>query len=371
MKKVLPLFPFAFILFLSAQAQVTQINNNGSLEPLTPINETVLLLRSAIDGHLWVTQGTPGTTVKINNTISAGSGGVLFNGKFIFAGTHTSTGSELYITDGTTLGTVLLKDIIAGEPGSFPDDFTVFNGHVYFSAATEASGRELWRTDGTANGTVMVKDINPGAGSSNLPGEYNFTQADNTLYFVSNGGSAGKELWKTNGTQEGTVMVKDINTGDGSSDPQYLWPLGNVLLFVARTTANGREVWRSDGTEGGTFLLKDIIEGPISSTELEIAPGFAFPITNGFHLFGNRAFFLASDGMNLGNIYETDGTTANTKLLKTVVSGFSMPLVPIVLSVNMPGKFFFTVADAESRAEVWVSDGTPNGTTLFKSFFAV
>ena len=46
-------------------------------------------------------------------------------------------------------------------------------------------------------------------------------------------------------------MVKDIYYGTSDSDPEYLTVFGNTLYFVANDGTNGRELWKSDGTENG------------------------------------------------------------------------------------------------------------------------
>jgi ELWxxDGT repeat protein len=84
---------------------------------------------------------------------------------------------------------------------------TVFNGALYFQADDGASGVELWKTDGTDAGTVLVKDISPGAANSNPSG---LTVFNGALYFRADDGVSGIELWKTDGTDAGTVRVKDI-----------------------------------------------------------------------------------------------------------------------------------------------------------------
>ena len=120
---------------------------------------------------------------------------------------------------------------------------------------------ELWKTDGTESGTVMVKDITPGTDPWGGPG--NFIVFDNALHFVANGGS-GSELWKSDGTASGTALVKDIypgndNFGDvASSNPANLTEFNGALYFSA-TDGNGTELWKSDGTELGTLKVKDIL----------------------------------------------------------------------------------------------------------------
>ncbi|MCL6508323.1 MAG: S8 family serine peptidase, partial [Bryobacteraceae bacterium] len=161
-------------------------------------------------------------------------------------------GEELWKTDGTAAGTVLVKDIrkgafpLGGGPaGSFPRELTELNGRLYFTAdngdsAKNANGRELWTSDGTAKGTVMVKDIFPGK-SSSKPEQ--LTKINGRLYFTANDGVHGVELWQSNGTAAGTVLVRDIKPGSAGSDPTSLVAMNNTLYFSADDGVHGRELW--------------------------------------------------------------------------------------------------------------------------------
>ena len=104
----------------------------------------------------------------------------------------------------------LLKDINPGAASSSPTDFTTVGGTTYFAANDGVHGDELWKSNGTAAGTVLVADIDPGSGSSNPT---DLTNVNGTLFFAANDGVHGNELWKSNGTAAGTVLVKDINPG--------------------------------------------------------------------------------------------------------------------------------------------------------------
>ncbi len=368
MQKALHTFSMAILLGSTAGAQVTQINANESLKVLTPIGGGKTLFTSDKNGTLWVSEGTAATTLQLNPNISTGGQGAVLNGKYIFSGTTPVHGTDLFLTDGTPDGTVVLKDIAPNAGSSLPDDFIAHNGWVYFTAEKSGAGRELWRTDGTPDGTTQVKDINPGSAHSNMAGAYEFTPLGSLLLFAAKGDANGIELWKTDGTAAGTVPVSDINPGAADSKPSYLWPLGNLLLFTAQTAANGREIWRTDGTPAGTYMLKDINAGAHSSTEIEIFPGFAISVFSGFHVFNQKAFFIAMDGLNKGNLYVTDGSTAQTSLVKTLVGPSSMPNILLINAINLPDKFFFAVSDGVSRSELWQSDGTNAGTAIFKSF---
>jgi ELWxxDGT repeat protein len=80
---------------------------------------------------------------------------------------------------------------------------------MFFTARDGTHGEELWKSNGSSTGTVMVKDINP---CSVQGGPSNLTDVGKSLFFTADDGRHGQELWKSNGSRAGTVMVKDINT---------------------------------------------------------------------------------------------------------------------------------------------------------------
>ena len=82
-----------------------------------------------------------------------------------------------------------------------------------------------------------------------------------TLFFAADDGVHGSELWRSDGTETGTVLVTDINPGASDGFPRYLTEVGGTLFFTARDGVHGQELWRSDGTETGTVLVRDINAG--------------------------------------------------------------------------------------------------------------
>ena len=142
---------------------------------------------------------------------------------------------------------------------------------IYFAATTVKYGEELWKSNGTKSGTKIVKDIVPGPGSS---GAEDFVSiAPRTTFFRAWDKKHGEELWKTDGTEKGTTLIKDINPDlppgarcdqgecgipKGWSHPDTVTAMGKQVFFAADDGKHGVELWKSDGTEKGTTLVKDI-----------------------------------------------------------------------------------------------------------------
>jgi len=147
----------------------------------------------------------------------------------------------------------LVKDINPGSSGSNPNSLTAV-GNTLFFTADDGNDIELWKSDGTASGTVLVADISFGDFSPYL------TAVGNTLFFQAYDGENGRGLWKSDGTAAGTVLVAYFNS------PRYLTAVGNTLFFRANDGVNGYELWKSDGTAAGTVLVKDINPGSYLSS---------------------------------------------------------------------------------------------------------
>src|SRR5262245_19086987 len=138
-----------------------------------------------------------------------------------------------------TLDPRMVLDINATTLSSWPREMVAIGSTTYFTADDGVNGSELWKTDGTVAGTVMVKDIFPG----NFVSRYSYfpnssdpgylTNVNGTLFFTARDGPNGRELWKTDGTADGTVLVKDINAGAGGSDCHDLTNVNGTLFFAA------------------------------------------------------------------------------------------------------------------------------------------
>ncbi|MBK6995108.1 MAG: hypothetical protein IPH31_09325 [Lewinellaceae bacterium] len=113
-----------------------------------------------------------------------------------------------------------------------------------------------------AQNPVLLRNINTAEGSSTPNG---LVKANNLVYFNADDGIHGRELWKSDGTQAGTEMVKDIASGEEDSTPENFCDVNGTVFFTATTPQSGTELWKTDGTPAGTVIVEDLIVGPLGS----------------------------------------------------------------------------------------------------------
>jgi ELWxxDGT repeat protein len=238
------------------------------------------------DSKLWISDGTPaGTHVVLPLTAQTPSpwitypaptpaGPIAAMGGNVYFALRAIEGVALWKSDGTTEGTVpvgaLPGDVdamvpagrklfilaagtlsvmdgseirwvgLAGGPLGTVGDRVVFASRPYTRETSNLSQLELWISDGTEEGTYELRDIEPGVKGSNPD---DFVSVAGIVYFTATNAAGGRELWSTDGTPEGTTLVTDIEPGPRSSSPRQLRRAGNHLFFVATTAATGVELW--------------------------------------------------------------------------------------------------------------------------------
>jgi len=351
------------------------------------------LLFAANDGthgrELYTSDGTvAGTTfVKdINPTGDSSIDYIVATGNTAYFQANDGTnGLELWKSDGTEAGTVIVENINPSDD-SYPEYLTTVGSTLYFAADDGSNGFELWKSDGTAAGTVMVKNINP-TGSSSPRQLY---AAGSTLYFTADDGTHDPELWKSDGTEAGTVMVKDIlsrSVPGGGSDLRGFAQMGSDVYFTATDDTHGTELWRSDGTEAGTVMVKDINptsdSGPGDFVSIGSTLYFSaddVTLTNGLWksdgteagtvkvkdlypsystALGNTLYFRANVGPNGRELYKSDGTEAGTVMVKDInPTGDSYPS----FLTRHGDLLYLQASDGVNGKEMYVSDGTEAGT---------
>ena len=131
---------------------------------------------------------------------------------------------QLWLSDGTSLGTKLVASLAGGAISNL----RTTGSRVFFNVTDGTRGQELCTSDGTAAGTVLLSDINPGSFRSS-PSQ--LTNVSGTLYFRANDGARGFEPWKSDGTAGGTAIVKDIDPGaNGASTDALMFGLPGIDL---------------------------------------------------------------------------------------------------------------------------------------------
>lgn len=271
---------------------------------------------------------------------------------------------ELYITDGTKVGTKKITDLAPDD--DFPDieELTPLGNKLIFTAVTEEHSDEVYVSDGTSAGTYMLKDIYPGDYSSDAE---HFGVMNGKAYFPAEDGrypeaNNGEELWVTDGTSSGTYLLKDLDPGqyfqetwsteetNYSSRPDHFFAHNGIMYFSARHHDYGEELWATDGTADGTYMVKDIFPGLYEDYDDIMNDGSP---TNFTSINGTVLFNAESDTTYKKYLYTTDGTEEGTrKFLDEEVYITKEP-------VEFNGYWYFF-----SGTNLWKSDGTPEGTSV-------
>jgi len=290
--------------------------------------------------ELWESDGTEHGTKRVTDNIRPGLHGsspsfltemtVSGTPQLFFAAVSDEHGNELWRTDGTEVGTVLVDDIHYGHVGSEPQFLTVMNNKLYFSANedTYATEPKLFVSDGVARpdesiagrvgdnakGTKLV-DVTADAWSPKY-----LTACNSKLFFQARNDASGAELFSTNGVF--VSLVKDIQDGAAGSNPSYMVCYNNEVYFQADDGKHGAELWKSDGVSTNTVMV-DMQLGNFGGFPGS-QPSYltVFSATPGKYDDGAaEIYFVAKNGAVSGGtgwqMWRTDGTTTKRAFHQT------------------------------------------------------
>ena len=271
--------------------------------------------------QMWISDGTEKGTYKIilNEAGSADPiGFTQVNEKqFVFAAKNVDSGGQfrLYVSDGTEEGTQMISDCIPVFPGdyrstSYTDPWCRVGRRVFFKANSSdgQTGVELWVTDGSIVGTRIVKDINKGTAKSNLDQFVNFY--NEKLFFAANDGIYGEEPWASDGTENGTYMIKDTNpNGSGGVSAAGVLPYDGRIWYRGFDSVVGSELFGTDLTEGNMTIL-DVNENEYNGQDPTTAAPMGMIPFDGMLVFNANTGKIAGIPGNYGaeQLY-TDGET--------------------------------------------------------------
>jgi ELWxxDGT repeat protein len=293
--------------------------------------------------ELWRSDGTSGGThlvadINPGNFSSYPYDLTNVNGTVFFGAKDTTNHFQLYKSDGTQAGTTRVG-VIDPNGDAKLHYLTNVNGTLFFEASNGTGGLELWRT--TSRG---VEPLGPKASAAAF-----LCNVNGTLFFQANDGTHGSQLWRSDGTAGGTQMVKDINTNStfrkGNSYPYLLTNVKGTLFFRATEGVDGSELWRSDGTNAGTVLVKDVRQGSFGS--------YPYGLVN----VSGTLFFEANDAIHGYELWQSDGTNGGTQLVMDIYPG-KMGSYPHYLT-NGNGTLFFNANSGTEEQAYALGVGLP------------
>ncbi|MEN9567191.1 MAG: Leukotoxin [Cyanobacteriota bacterium] len=191
--------------------------------------------------------------------------------------------------------------------------------------------------------------------NSSSPGS--LVEFNDKLYFSADDGASGGELFVSDGTAEGTQLLVDLRSGESNygysygSAPSDLVEFNDKLYFTANNGESGRELFVSDGTAEGTQLLVDLRPG-------ESNYGYSYGSSpSNFVEFNDKLYFTANNGESGNELFVTDGTAEGTQLVADIRPGennygYSYGSYPSELTV-VGDELFFSADNGETGTELY------------------
>ncbi|MEQ9101762.1 MAG: choice-of-anchor D domain-containing protein [Imperialibacter sp.] len=386
---------FKYNLISGSLEEVWSSSNTEIIRAMPTISEIIYF---SFDSELWKTDGSAAGTelVKtLDGNLRGTIGGYeMPNGDIVFFASDVEHNYEIWKTNGTELGTTLLKDIYPGIISSYPLSPVIYNEELFFSAADDKHGTELWKTDGTESGTVMLLDANTQYKNIQMESSTVTTEG---LFFTSGINSQGKpNLYKTSSEdhleqlafESGALVLAEFSNFVTYNDLPFIFVknigiegsaflglakysddkleivkeisggislrnVGDKLFFPANSPGTGRELWVSDGTTEGTYEITDIAPDQDDAFDTD---------DDDFHIekFNEKYFFSANDQSNGYELWVSDLTPEGTTLIKDINPG-SNNSKPRDFTI-FDSQLLFLAENASNKSSIWFSDGSSGGT---------
>lgn len=215
--------------------------------------------------------------------------------------------------------------------------------------------------DGTAIGTAPFDGPVSRSSDSGLPFRCS-AELDGLLYFIGNS-SGGNELYRSDGSTAGTSPTTDIETDDGPGLvlPCVAGSLGGVLAVGGRVLFVGD----LDGSTGIELLASNGIDPPLLVADVN--PGNTSSSPRHLTRFGDRVVFSADTAEHGRELWISDGSPEGTQLLRDIRHGTEGSDPHSLVAVG--DRVAFLATTLATGTELWATDGTAEGTLQLHDLF--
>lgn len=351
--------------------------------------------------QLWITDGTVANTIEVSGSAISGSAGAITailptTGQSALVGfaNQEFVAGEPFFTSGTAISTVALGNLASEVGDSFPTAISVDNGRLIFVASVPnqaSNGRSMpllggpiealgslsssqggvhfgkrWLrasggatlTNGLPSGTTTLTGFN-----AELFGADCMVERGGLVHFIatSTGGSTAYEIWQSDGTQAGTVPVTALSTTAnnvlGICDASFrtLVGLGDAVYFVGSLSSNS-----------GLELLKLSGQNQVSQVA-EIRAGSNSADIRDMMALSDRFVFAANDGIFGNELWVSNGTGQGTERLTDINPGSASSNITLLARIGQ--RILFAAKNPTLGSELYVTDGTIAGTTIVRDLF--
>jgi ELWxxDGT repeat protein len=271
----------------------------------------------------------------------------VLNGKLYVVGSDGNTYALWRVDQGGNVAEAVRVASSEGNPvggRAFIGELTAVGETLFFSANLNESGPELWVTDGTPEGTRLLKDIVPGSQGSS---PFHLTRVAQTLFFFARDAAGSVSLWRSDGTQEGTVKVRQVSSNN-STGIGRLVASDSRIAFVT-SYQDESSLWFSDGRPNGqTTIVRQFIYPDEQLEEYAFAGDFLYFRTTAMNSLSS-------------SLWVTDGTIARTAVVHS--TAFTSVLPPSGIA-TAKGELLVVIHDPYLGVEIARTGVVPGDVNL-------
>jgi|GEM_PF-4682487 len=231
----------------------------------------------------------------------------------IFYWQTSAAGIEPWRTDGTPIGTALLKDVVPGTAnGAKQGSKPMFIGNTILFETTQGVN-QLWRSNGTEAGTRALTC------NGSCPTQFSsYTVSGNTLYMAAYDSEHAWALYKTDGNN--LQFLNDPLPGNSQNGGSFgLVAMGGNILYLNNSDGQANEIWAMNEASGEHQKI-------LTNTSIGFTAGV---------VAGDRYYFVNNGSYTTGSeLWASDGTASGTNMLREVVVGPGGVTAPRLFSIN-------------------------------------